>query len=191
MLKWLSIVCSIILSNSLQAQDSLKIISWEKALLSNPDSVVAIDASHLKWTEIPTDLYKFKRLRYLDLSRNKLTIVPSEFNQFSSLKWLSLERNKLTDGFSVLTSLAKLKHLDIGNNNFEVIPTSIADLTELEVFILWSNPVKELPVELMKCKKLESVDMRSILTNASFQLMWEERMPNVKWHFDSPCNCID
>jgi len=193
MLKWLSIVCIIILSNhsALAEQDSLKIITWEQALKSNPDSVFAIDASHLKWESIPTDLYKFKKLRYLDLSRNKLTVIPNDFRVFSNLRWLSLERNKISEGIGEIFTLTTLKYLDIGKNEFESIPSTISNLKDLEVFILWSNPVDELPLELMQCSHLKTVDMRAILTNAAFQVAWTDRMPKVNWQFDSPCHCAD
>lgn len=191
MLKWLSIVCCIILSSNSYGQDSLKVVSWETALKSNPDSVVAIDASHLKWETIPSDLYKFRNLRYLNLSRNKLTVIPDEFKAFSNLRWLSLERNKITEGLGVLCTLTSLRYLDIGKNEFTVIPPTIGNLKSLEVFILWSNPVDELPEELMQCPNLKTVDMRAILTTGAFQEQWTKQMPKVNWQFDAPCHCVD
>ena len=191
MLKWLSIVCSIILSNNAFSQDSLRIVRWERAIGANPDTIFGIDASHLKWETIPADLYKFKNLRYLNLSRNKLTVIPDEFQALSNLRWLSLERNKFSEGIGNIFTLTALKYLDIGKNEFASIPATISNLKNLEVFILWSNPVDELPLELVQCANLKTVDMRAILTNASFQTAWTDRMPKVNWQFDSPCHCVD
>ncbi len=193
MLKWLSIVCFIILSNNAAhaQQDSLKILSWDQALKANPDTVLAIDASHLKWESIPEELYKFKNLRYLNLSRNKLTVFPTEIREFKNLRWLSVERNKINDGFGNVLTLTNLKYLDIGKNEIPAIPSTIGNLKDLEVFILWSNPIEELPMELMQCAHLKAVDMRSILTNITFQTSWAERMPNVNWQFDPPCHCAE
>lgn len=193
MLKWLSIVCCIILgNNTVNAQhDSLKVISWENALKANPDTVFAIDASHLKWESIPEELYKFRNLRYLDLSRNKLTMIPDQFREFKNLRWFSVERNKIKDGLGNIFTLLQIKYLNIGKNEFESIPSTIGNLKDLEVFILWSNPVTELPMELTQCTKLKMVDMRSVLTSATFQTSWNDRMPKVNWQFDSPCHCAE
>jgi Leucine-rich repeat (LRR) protein len=191
MLKWLSIVCCIILSSSAFGQDSLKVMTWENALKANPDSVFAIDASHLKWESVPEELYKYKNLRYLNLSRNKLTVIPAQIREFENLRWLSVERNRINDGLGNVFTLANLKYLDIGKNEFESIPATIGNMKNLEVFILWANPVTELPMELTQCSSLKAVDMRSILTSASFQMGWTDRMPKVNWQFDSPCHCAE
>lgn len=191
MLKWLKIACCCILWSSSHAQDSLKVVTWEQAMKASPDTIYAIDASHLKLETVPEELLRFTNLVYLDLSKNKLTELPSEFGNLKKLRWLSVEKNKLSTGINEIFQLTQLRYLNIGKNEFDYLPVSIGYMSSLEVFSLWANPISELPQEIMNCKKLKQVDMRGILTGPSFQASWQERMPQVIWEFDAPCHCVE
>lgn len=189
----LPILCLLLFSSlfSYSAIDSLKVYSWSEALKSPIDSVYAIDASKLNWKEIPQELYKFKHLHSLNLSKNKLAYIPDSIGVFSQLKTLDLTKNKLLEFPIALCQLTRLKKLVLARNGITSIPACIGFFKQLKVLDLWDNPLKGLPDELQQLSNLKFVDLRGILFNAAFQEKWTLAMPNVKWMFDAPCNCLN
>ena len=186
------VLCLLLLfSFRLNAQDSLKVYSWEEALAApSPDSVKAIDASRLKWETLPDELLKFTQLVYLDVSRNKLATLP-DLGSFTSLRHLDLSRNKFTTFPVSLCKMTALTRLSLGRNLIETIPECIGYFFSLVYLDLWDNPIKKLPEQLTKLTALRTVDLRGILFNKQFQEGWRTKMPNVTWHFDYPCECIE
>lgn len=199
MLRWLKIVCVCWIASTFNpeicsaqaAQDSLKILKWEVAVNMSPDSVFAIDASHLKWERIPEELFMYTNIIYLDLSKNKLTQIPDAITTMKKLKALNVSHNKLSGTPVYLCQLTNLVNVNIGRNEYSSIPECIGFLSNLKTLNLWSNPIGELPEELYKCKNLKTVDMRGIVTGPTFQAKWIEQMPDVKWEFDPPCHCVE
>jgi Leucine-rich repeat (LRR) protein len=178
-------------SQLVAAQDSLRIVTWETALKLSPDSVFAIDASHLKWADIPDELYTFRHLKYLNISRNKLDELPMQLNGLKELVSLDVSRNKLDTFPTVLCSMTYLKKLSVSRNLIESIPPCIGYFDKLVYLDLWDNPIRALPEELTKLEALQKVDLRGILFSQNFQDKWRAKMPQVKWEFDAPCDCLD
>lgn len=191
MQKWLVCICLIWLSKTGFSQDTLNIIPWEQAVKMPVDSVFAIDASHQKWDSLPSELYRFTQLKYLDISKNKLVELPNELRAFQQLRVLDASRNKLSGAPVAVCQLSHLKRLHIGRNNYSSLPACIGYLTELAVLDIWDNPIGSLPEELLKLTHLKKVDMQGIMLSPSFQDRWVKAMPNVKWYFDAPCHCVE
>jgi hypothetical protein len=191
MLKWLRIACVCLIASTCNAQDTLKVYSWEEALNASPDTIYAIEASRRKWERIPEELYMYTNLVFLDLSNNKLTEIPDAFSGLKKLKAIDLEHNKLSGSPVFLCQLTNLINVNIGRNDYSSLPSCIGYLANLKSLNLWSNPLGGLPDEIMLCKNLKMVDMRGIVTGPVFQSKWVERMPEVNWEFDPPCHCVE
>lgn len=190
-MKLLLVLTFLYISNLAFTQDTLKIYRWEAVQKANPDTVFAIDASKLKWEEIPEKLYAFKNLKYLNISKNKLTELPLKMGEFKSLKTLDATKNALDETPVVICQLPKLQRLHLARNKISSLPACIGYLTDLKVLDIWDNPMNKLPEEISSLKKLEAVDMRSIMLGPHFQQKWQEAMPQVKWYFDPPCHCVE
>ncbi len=186
------VLCLLLLfSLPLNAQDSLKVYSWEDAFATpSPDSVKAIDATRLKWESVPEELFQFKYLVYLNLSRNRLTSLP-DISSLTKLRHLDLSRNKFANFPVELCKMTSLKRLSLGANEIESLPECIGYFSELIYLDLWDNPIKKLPEQLTKVTTLKTVDLRGILFSKPFQEGWRSKMPNVTWYFDYPCDCMD
>jgi hypothetical protein len=173
------------------AQDTTRVYTWEEALKAPRDSVYRIDASKHKWTVLPAELFTFTKLHYLNLSKNNLKDLPMEIGVFRQLRVIDVSRNKL-DTFPVsLCQMTHVKKLLLSRNLIPSIPACIGYFSQLTVLDIWDNPLTTLPEELAKVKTLRTVDMRGILFNAAFQEKWVTWMPDVKWYFDPPCNCLE
>jgi len=190
-MKLLPVLIFLCLTNLSFAQDTLKIYRWEQVQKANPDTILAIDASKLKWEQIPAKLYTFKNLKYLNLSKNKLAELPNEMGVFKALKTLDVTKNEIDNAPIVICQMPKLQKLHLARNQISSLPACIGYLSELKVLDIWDNPINTLPEEISNLKKLEAVDMRSIMLGPHFQQKWQEGMPQVKWYFDPPCHCVE
>jgi Leucine-rich repeat (LRR) protein len=190
-MKLLLAITFLLLCNGLSAQDTLRIYRWEDIQKANPDTVYGIDASKLKWEEIPEKLYTFKNLKYLNISKNKLKELPLEMGVFKALKTLDASKNDIDSAPIVMCQLPKLQRLHLARNRIASLPACIGYLTDLKVLDIWDNPINQLPEEVLLLKKLEIVDMRGVMLGPGFQRQWQESMPQVKWYFDPPCHCVE
>ncbi len=188
MKNWLVSYFLLLYLPQINAQE-LKIYQWEEVQQANPDTILGLDCSKLKWTQIPNKLFGFKNLRYLDLSKNKLSAISDSIEQLDSLRILDVSKNNLT-AVAWMCQLSYLKRIHLSRNQISVLPECIGNLTRLQTLDLWDNPIGSLPESLTKCSSLKSVDLRGILFNLEFQHKWSEKMPQVKWEFDPPCNCV-
>ena len=91
------------------SQDTLRIYRWESIQKANPDTIYGIDASKLKWEEVPEKLYSFKNVKYLNISKNKLKELPLEMGVFKSLKTLDATKNDLENAPIVICQMPKLQ----------------------------------------------------------------------------------
>lgn len=190
-MKLLPALIFLCISNFTFAQDTLRIYRWEMVQKANPDTVLAIDASKLKWDQVPEKLYAFKNLKYLNISKNKLKELPMEMAVFKSLKTLDATKNNIEQAPIVICQMPKLQKLHLARNEISSLPACIGYLADLRILDIWDNPINVLPDEVMNLKKLEAVDMRAIMLGPHFQQKWQEGMPQVKWYFDPPCHCVE
>ena len=186
------LVLFLLLCTSLQlkAQDTLRVFTWQEALKAHPDSVFFIDASRMKWENVPEQILTFTQLKGLDLSKNRLAFIPETFGVFKQLRVIDLSKNRLTEFPVALCQLTGLKKILLSRNMMTTIPECIGFFSNLTYLDLWDNPIVALPEQLTKVTTLKTVDLRGILFNKKFQEGWRARMPAVNWIFDAPCECI-
>lgn len=190
MTKKIAVLCLIIfqtLSLSVKAQ---RIYTLTEAISAPIDSVLRLDLRKNKLTEIPKEIYQFKKLKELDLSQNKLTYLPDDF-YFPELEILNLEKNDLDTFSNCICNLITLKSLYLGKNKIRYFPENIAQLQELIILDSWFNPIQDLPMSLTQLKKLRFMDLRGITYTKEFQKKWTELLPWVKIEFDLACNCAN
>jgi len=172
------------------AQEFRIFTSLEEAATVHRDSVFRLDLSKSKLQTIPKEIYSYPNLRDLNLSQNKFTSLPDDF-YLPNLEVLNLEKNDL-DTFS--TSICKnttLQYLYMGRNDVAVVSECIGSLTELIVFDIWFNPIRELPLTMTNLKKLRHLDLRGVTFSNDFQKKWNGLLPWVKIEFDLGCDCAN
>lgn len=166
-----------------------KTYTWNELNGVHPDSVLALDCSKMKWKELPKELFQYKQLRYLNISKNELTELPDAFGELDSLRVIDCSRNKIS-AMGWICQFPHLKRIHASRNQISNLPECIGNLHQLTVLDLWDNPIERLPESLVKCAALKTVDLRGILFNLNFQEAWMIKMPDTKWFFDAPCNCV-
>jgi Leucine-rich repeat (LRR) protein len=193
MMKLLYVVSFLLLTmiNCFAQKIEIKTYSLEQALLANPDTIFALDLSHLKLDTVPFEIAKFTRLNYLDLSKNKLSKLPDFLADLEYLKTVNISKNKFDVFPLVLTRIDSLTVLLANRNQFDRLPESIGYCKNLEVVDFWETPIMSIPESFYALPKLKKIDLQGIKYSPTFQKKLKDRLPNVEIKLDSPCDCME
>lgn len=189
-MKYIFVLFSLVLTSITFGQLDQTVYDWDEVVDADPDTVYAISLRKSKLDSIPTKLYEFKNLVYLNLEKNNLKDLPDEFTVFSNLKTLDLGKNEFTVFPISICQLGELKILRLHMNEIAYLPVCIGSLNQLEELDLFKNPIRKLPEELTQLKRLKLLELRSIKFSPDFQQKWERALPNTKIMFDPPCDCM-
>lgn len=161
--------------------------SIEEAL-KKPEEVYVLKIK-VKNGIIPPEVFTFKNLNWLEMRSGKITELPAEIAQLSNLQKLDLAKNKLTGIPFVIFEMTQLTGLYLGQNPITQVPDAISKLDQLEYLDLWGTEVPKLPMSIKDMSSLREIDMRMIEINREEQKFWHEYLPDVKFHFSTPCDC--
>jgi len=161
--------------------DKIEYYEISESCLKNAEFVTSLKLRNQGFTELPSDLSKFKNLKELDLSDNnlktltsaisaltnlevlnlsgnQLSSIPSEICNIKKLKVLNLSSNKITDGS--LSCMSSIEHLYLNNNQLTAIPTGVTELNMLRTLSLHSNSITEVSEKLVKLPKLNVLQLQ-------------------------------
>ncbi len=169
--------------------DTITIYDNLKEALKNPDEVYGISLKKMKLKELPSELWQFKNLLYLDASKNQITEIPKNITDFSSLKVLDLSNNAIIAIPEEVYKLENLQFLQLGKNKIEYISTSIKTLQNLVYLDLWSNEFYNVPPEIGELKELKKLDLRLINLSNEKQMIIKSWLPHTTIYFSQGCNC--
>ena len=167
------------------------IYDWEEVKNADPDTVFSISFAKLKLRELPEELSRFKKIRILNIEKNKLIALPDFITDFNQLEELNVGRNKLETFPIQLCRMSSIKILIMNRNNFESIPSCISVLKQLNYLDLYDCPIRKIPDSLESMKELKKIDLSGIRFSEDFQEYWKKKLPNVKFEFDAPCDCME
>jgi hypothetical protein len=115
--------------------------------------VVQLSLSNNYITTVPDFIHNAVQLRGLFLSNNSIIELPTK--HMSKLWDLFIDGNKMNK-FPSISEIPALRQLRVHNNkNISNIPDSISILSRLEELDARNNMIAELPISLLKLKKLK------------------------------------
>ena len=85
-------------------------------------SMVWLDISGNKYSELPTVITKFTTLQVLEATNNSLKKLPEEFQNLKVLQQLRLSHNELDDLPPALGECVSLQELEISFNQLNTLP---------------------------------------------------------------------
>lgn len=189
-MKCIFVIFLLVFVSSASGQTEYKIYTWDELVGCSPDTVYAISFRKQKLDSLPSGLFEFRNLMYLDLEKNKLTELPNQLTHLTSLQHLNLGKNKYTVFPLSICQLKNLRSLKFNQNEISYLPESIGDLGQLEELDLFKNPIRKLPESLTQLKKLKLLELRNIKFSPEFQDKWLSALPDTKILFDPPCDCM-
>ncbi|MBL4861610.1 MAG: hypothetical protein JKY09_01145 [Crocinitomicaceae bacterium] len=170
---------------------TVEIYHWDDLLSSvDPDTVYGVSFAKMKLDSLPEALSTYKNVVHLDLSKNRLSKLPDFITDFGQLEVLNLEKNRFDHLPIQLCRMTSVKRLILNRNQLESLPNCIQYMAALQYIDLYDNPIRSLPEDLVNLNNLEGVDLSGIRFSPRFQASWNQKLPNVKWVFDAPCDCM-
>lgn len=118
-----------------------------------------IDLSNQGLKEIPSDIFRCKRLRKLILRGNSITSIPKEIDQLKGLTLLDLADNKIKNFHAPICKLQNLKILILNRNNISRLPKQVQFLSNLKILGLANNKLKALSEEMIRMASLEELNI--------------------------------
>lgn len=114
-----------------------------------------LDVSNNQLKEIPASISQLPQLDYLHLQYNQLRQVP-DLSAATSLTFLELYNNQITTLSDLPSSLT---WLNLNSNQLSELPSSFADLKNLESLVISDNKFIEVPKEIMNLTSLTSIEL--------------------------------
>lgn len=175
---------------SLTELDTTPTYTLEEALEQDPLKVFKLSLKKMKLTDLPSEIFKFKNLQFLDVQKNKLKTLPIRIGEFKYLQVINITANKIEVVTKELGELTHLKRFLAGSNDISSIPPEIENLKELVFLDLWGNNIGSLPFEIQELKdNLKEIDMRQIQMNKEEHQKIQDLLPDTKIKFSQACNC--
>jgi len=100
------------------------------------DFIQWADIESISEEKIPRNIYKLKKLTYLDISNNHLTTLPESIGYLINLTHLDIYNNQLDILPESIGKLINLKELYLTGNNLRWLPNSFSNLINLKTLIL-------------------------------------------------------
>jgi len=118
---------------------------------SRPDTVTMLAFNQLNLRTIPAVVYRFPKLKELDLSKNSLTALPARLTaDIPSLQRLSVLYNAIPDDSVFMTPNKHLISLNQQGNKLTRIHASLRQNKRLESLWMGNNQLVSLDVRLLK-----------------------------------------
>jgi len=162
--------------------------SMEEAM-QQPDSVIKLDLSRSKLTQIPAEVFTLPNLQWLNLSKNKIKVIPADIEKLKSLQELDVSNNDLTQLPPQIGELLHLTKLKLNKNEITSLPPEIGNLIHLEVFEMWNNELDTIPDEVRHLVRLKTWELRGILFSDEKQKHIHSLLPETKIYFSPSCAC--
>lgn len=176
-------------NNELLDIKSLTELKAEENLSKANAQTIKLSLKKQKLKTIPTEVYDFVDLQYLDLSKNNIDSISPHIKNLKNLQVLYLNKNKIYSIPAELYELSNLKIISLNSNDVNYISPSIQKLLQLEILDLWNTNVTSLPEQITRLEKLKEIDLRGISMNPTQQQQILDLLPNVKILLSAPCNC--
>jgi Leucine-rich repeat (LRR) protein len=171
-------------------QETYSIISIEEARIMHPDSVKAIAATRKKLKSIPSEIFAYPNLEYLDLRNNRIRFIPDSIRLLAKLMELNLSGNPIDSISPSIAGMKKLRYLRLGKTDLVVLPPEIGQLNNLEFLDIWGTFITWPPKEIaLLSENLKLLDMRVIRMNLGQQERVVDLLPSTKILFSKNCNC--
>ncbi len=170
--------------------DTMTAVNSIKEAAVNPESVIKLDLSKQKLTEVPEDIRKLTNLQYLDLSKNKITVIPHWIGELKNLQFLVLSKTKIDSLPPEFGDLANLKYFIMNRSELQKLPHTIGKLKELRYMDLWGSNLSYFPFELSYLSdNLRILELQDVLISSRLQASLKAELPNTTIAFTPSCAC--
>ncbi|XP_044743724.1 leucine-rich repeat-containing protein 40-like isoform X2 [Chrysoperla carnea] len=124
------------------------------------DTLVLLNLSANKITELPDFLSECIHLKYINLSKNLITEIPSSYSNLKQLRELNLSNNRFQEISKAIYGIERLEILNLSNNQITSIDAeSLQALKNLAILDLMNNSITHVPPILGHMKQLRALEL--------------------------------
>ncbi|TPX52985.1 hypothetical protein PhCBS80983_g06384 [Powellomyces hirtus] len=142
------------------------------------DSLVKLDLSRNKISELPKDIHKLCNLRILFCSSNCFTVFPEGLGQCPDLSMIAFKQNAIRT-IPEGSLPPKLRWLILTDNKIEALPYDIGKCQHLQKLMLAGNCLMALPDSLRECVALGLIRISANKFHVFPQVL--SSLPNLAW----------
>ncbi len=161
--------------------------SFPEEIYTLTESLEILDLSYNQLSSLPSDMYRFTKLKIAFFSNNLFEEVPTVFKECYSLYMLGFKANQIKTFDENILPLS-ISWLILTDNKIEKLPSSIGKLSLLQKCALAGNKIETLPKEMQECQNLELLRLSA---NSLTEIpSWLLRLPKLSWlaFSGNPCS---
>lgn len=150
-------------------------------LFKNNPNLEVVTLSSNKLGKLPANLFaNNNKIKKIDLSQAWLSEISKDaFANLPELESISLNDNNMNSlADDVFKNNPKLKFINLNGNSLRKLPTSIANLSNLEVFRAKGASLETLPEGLEKLEKLKTLDLSNNNLKEIPEAIWKNLAKN-------------
>jgi hypothetical protein len=156
------------------------------------DTLEILDLSNNALSDLPSDLYRLKKLRIIFCSNNQFTHLPEVLGQCENLSMIGFKANKIKHIPEIAIPTRTLRWFIVTDNALKKVPDALGECAKLQKLMLAGNQLITLPTRMANCHSLEllriSANQFTTLPDFLFNL------PKLTWlaYAGNPfCNAIE
>lgn len=142
------------------------------------DTLEILNLSHNRFSDLPDDLPRLKKLRIIFCSGNQFTRLPEVLGSCLNLEMISFKSNAITT-VSAAALPPNLRWLVLTDNRIAELPAEIGQCKRLQKLMLSGNLLTHLPVEMTALKSLELVRLAANRFETLPDLLLQ--LPRLAW----------
>ena len=156
------------------------------------DSLEILDLSGNALNDLPSDLYRLKKLRIIFCSNNQFTHLPEVLGQCENLSMIGFKANKIKYIAENALPTRTLRWFIVTDNALKKVPDALGDCSHLQKLMLAGNQLSRLPTRMANCHALELLRISANQFTALPDFLFD--LPYLTWlaYAGNPfCNAIE
>jgi hypothetical protein len=119
------------------------------------DTLEILDLSGNVLSDLPSDLYRLKKLRIIFCSSNQFTHLPEVLGECQNLSMIGFKANKISHIPESAIPSKTLRWFILTDNVLQTVSNSLGDCSKLQKLMLAGNQISTLPECMANCRALE------------------------------------
>lgn len=156
------------------------------------DSLEILDLSGNALSDLPSDLYRLKKLRIIFCSNNQFTHLPEVLGQCENLSMIGFKANKINHIPEIAIPTRTLRWFIVTDNALKKVPDALGECAKLQKLMLAGNQLTSLPNSMANCHALELLRISANLFESLPDFLFD--LPKLTWlaYAGNPfCNAIE
>lgn len=180
------------LQGAKQLKLSAQLTQFPAEIFDLADSLEILDLSGNALTELPSDLYRLKKLRILFCSNNQFTHLPEVLGQCENLSMIGFKANQIKHIAENAIPTQTLRWFIVTDNSLTKVPHALGECSKLQKLMLAGNQLSSLPASLANCHALELLRISANQFETLPEFLFD--LPRLTWlaYAGNPfCNAIE